>query len=97
MGLIHNILIGVIHLLFVVFDIIFVMILTRVVYQRWKPSWLKYAADIVEPLIVPVMGFVYRAARWITGKSLSEKYLLLVIIVSIWVTRFVIGGLFNSG
>ncbi len=97
MGLIYNLLIGIIHLLFVAFDILFVMILIRVVYQRWKPPWLKQAANTVEPLIVSVMRFVYRAVRRITGRSLPEEHLVLMVIVSMWITRFVIGGLFNSG
>lgn len=97
MGLIYNLIISVVHLLFVGMDLLITMILIRVVYQRWKPPWLKQIADAIEPLIVPVIRFGYRAVKRITGKSLTEKYLVLVIIVSIWVTRFVIGGFFTNG
>ena len=93
MGLIYNVLVSLIHLLFVCMDILMTMIVIKVIYNRWRPKWLKQINDTVEPLIVPVMAFVYRTVKRITGKSLSEKYLILVIIASLCVTRFVIDGL----
>lgn len=93
MGLICNLLMSVIHLLFVCMDILMTMILIKVIYNRWRPEWLRQINNTVEPLMVPVMAFVYRAAKRITGKSLPEKHLVLVIIVSLCVTRFVIDTL----
>jgi hypothetical protein len=86
-----------IHLVFVGMDILMTMILIKVIYNRWRPEWLRLINDTVDPLIVPVMAFVYGAVSRITGKSLSEKYLILVIILGMWITRFVIDGLFNNG
>ena len=97
MGLIHNLLMCAIHLVFVGMDILMTMILITVVYKRWRPGWLKQINNTVEQLILPVMAFVYRVVKRITGKSLPEKYLVLVIIASLWVTRCVIDGLFNNG
>jgi hypothetical protein len=97
MGLIHNFLMSAIHLVFVGMDILMTMILIKVIYNRWRPEWLRLINDTVDPLIVPVMAFVYGAVSRITGKSLSEKYLILVIILGMWITRFVIDGLFNNG
>ena len=97
MGLIHNILTVVIHLLFVAMDILMTMILIKVVYQRWQPEWLRQINNTIEPLVVPLLDFVDRAVRRTAGKSLSGKCLVFVIIVSMWVTRFVVDGLFNGG
>jgi len=97
MGLIHNLLISVIHLLFVAMDILMAMILIKVIYERWQPEWLRQIHNTIKPLIVPIMAFVYRTVKRITGKSLPEKHLVLVIIVSMCVARFVIAGLFNNG
>lgn len=97
MGLICNLLMNAIHLLFVCMDILMTMILIKVIYNRWRPEWLKQINNTVEPLMVPTMAFVYRAVKRITRKSLSEKYLILVLIASLCVTRFVIDGLFNNG
>ncbi len=97
MGLIHNLLMCAIHLVFVGMDILMTMILIKVIYERWRPEWLRKINNTVEPLMVPVMVFVYRAVKRITRKSLSEKYLILVIIAGLCVTRFVIDGLFNNG
>lgn len=93
MGLINNIVIGLVHLLFVVMDILFVMILIRLVYQRCQPEWLRQINNTVEPLIVSVMGFVDKAVRRITGKTFPENNLALVTIVSMSVLRFVICAL----
>lgn len=90
MGLIYNLLMGAIHLLFVSMDILMTMILIKVIYERWRPEWLRQIDNTVEPLISPVMAFVYRAVKRITGKSLSEKHLVLVLIVSICAIRFII-------
>lgn len=81
---------GAIHLLFVSMDILMTMILIKVIYERWRPEWLRQIDNTVEPLISPVMAFVYRAVKRITGKSLSEKHLVLVLIVSICAIRFII-------
>jgi chromate transport protein ChrA len=93
MGLIHNLLMCAIHLLFVAMDILVTMILIKVVYERWRPEWLRQINETVEPLIVPIMAFVYRTVKRITGKSLSEKHLILVVIASLCVARFVIDTL----
>lgn len=93
MGLIHNLLMCAIHLLFVAMDILVTMILIKVVYERWRPEWLRRINETVEPLIVPIMAFVYRTVKRITGKPLPEKHLVLVIIVTLCVARFVIDTL----
>ncbi len=97
MGLICNLLMSVIHLVFVGMDILMTMILIKIIYERWRPEWLRQINNTVEPLIAPVTAFVYRAVKRITGKSLPEKYLILVIIASLCVTRFVIDGILNNG
>lgn len=97
MILIHNLLICVINLLFVGMDILMTMILIKVIYQRRQPEWLRQIYNTFDLLVVPVLDFVDRVVRRATGKSLSEKSLVLVIIVSIWVIQFAVDGLFNNG
>jgi len=93
MGLIYNILIGLVHLLFVVFDIIFVMILTRFIYLRWGPYRLKQIADAIEPLMSLVLWYFQRLTSGITGKKYAEKTQLALLIICLSVIRIMTASL----
>ena len=89
MGLIYNILIGVVHLLFVVMDIFFVMIAAKIIYDRWRPYVLKQTVIAIEPLIALVLNYAKEVSVKITGRAYSEKTLLLLIIICLSVIRLI--------
>lgn len=89
MGLIYNILIGAVHLLFVVMDIFFVMIAVKIIYDRWRPSVLKQTVTAIAPLTALVLDYVKEVSVKITGRTYSEKTLLLLIIICLSVIRLI--------
>lgn len=95
MSFIHNLLMGAIHLLCVAMDLLVIMILIIGAYHRWQPKWLRQLYHTIKPLMVPVVAFAYRATQRITGKSLPEHHLFLIIIATLWVTRLMMAGLIN--
>ena len=93
MGLIYHILIGFVHLLFVAMDIVLLMIAVKVVYDRWKPSWLKQLMHAVEPLINFALKYTADISLKVTGKTYSDKTLMLLIIVCMFTARLIVAGL----
>jgi len=78
------------HLIFVGMDILAVMILVKVIYDRWHFAWLKPFADLVAP---PVDSITRRLGTWLskmTGKSYPEKMRLLTLILCLWLTQIAI-------
>ena len=93
MGLINNFSVFVVHLLFVVMDILLVMIAAKVIYNRWKPSWLKQAVEAVEPIIGFVLNHLKMLLTKITNKTFSERTLMLLIIICLSLLRLLTIGL----
>ena len=93
MGLIYSILIGFVHLFFVVTDIFFVMVIAKTVYNKWRPSWLKQAADAIEPIVAGAVDYAGDISSKITGRRYSDKTLMVLIIVCLSLLRFAIASL----
>ena len=93
MGLIHNLLMSVIHLLFVGMDILMTIILLRVIYDRWQPKCLKLVNHAVKPVIVSITGYLEVWTVKITGKRYPDKTLLMLLIVCLILVRFALCGL----
>ena len=93
MGLFNNLLISVIHLAFVVMDILMLMILIKVIYRRWRFEWLRLLNSAVEPVTHCVTDYLGIWIREITGKTYSEKTLLILLVVCLIFVRLVICGL----
>lgn len=92
MGLINNLLISVVHLVFVAMDILLLMILIKVIYERWQISWLKQIMKVIEPPMTLILNYVRDVVMRITGKKYSEKILLLLTIACLSLARFIISG-----
>lgn len=93
MGLIHNLLLSIIHLVFVGMDILLVMILIKIIYDRWQFAWLRPFANIVEPAIKSITGFLYSRFSKTTGKSCTDKTLLALLLLGLSFVRLVICSL----
>ena len=93
MGLIQNLLLSVVHLAFVAMDILMIVILIRVIYNRWRLSWLKQAITLTNPLTTVMLNYSQEVMTKITGKTHSEKTLWLVIIIFLSLIRLIITNL----
>jgi hypothetical protein len=93
MGLIYNIIISIVHLLFVAIDIFLLMIAIKAVYDRWRPSWLKQAINATEPIVNCVCIYAGRIVSNLTGKTYSQKMLLLLIVICLLMVRLVVASL----
>lgn len=93
MGLIHNLLMCAIHFLFVAMDVLVAMILIKVVYDRWGPECLRLSSNAVEPVIDYITGYL---GTWIprsTGRTYTDKTLLMLFIVCLSIVRLIICAL----
>ncbi len=93
MGLIHNLLMSVIHLIFVGTDILMTMILLKVTYDRWQPECLKLMSRAVKPVISFITGYLEVWTAKMTGKTYPEKTQLVLLVICLSVIRFIIATL----
>ena len=93
MGLIPYLLRSIVQLAFMCMDILMIMILVKVTYDRWHFVWLKPFASMVEPAM---QSIIYPLGEWLTKKTnkfYSEKTCLVVLILGLTFVRLVICGL----
>ena len=90
MGLIHNFAIGVIHLLFVAMDILVMIILVKVTYERWHPEWLRSINNAVEPVMKTITGLLETCVARVTGRTYTDKTLIVIFILCLSVVRLII-------
>ena len=90
MGLIDSLLTGLIHLVFVVFDIVFLLMLLKMINDRWHFSWLNQVVKAIEPTTILVLDSFQALIVKLTGKSYPEKTRLVLLIVCLWIIRSVI-------
>ncbi|MCD4831701.1 MAG: hypothetical protein K8R02_07855 [Anaerohalosphaeraceae bacterium] len=87
MGLINDLLVGIIHLIFVAMDVLMMMIIVKIAYQRWKFEWFRSINNAVEPVINSIINYLDKWSIKITGKKYSEKTLLIFLILCLWLIR----------
>ena len=90
MGLIHHILMCVIHLLFVGMDILVTMIVIRVVYDRWRPECLRHINNAVEPVMTIITGHLGTWVTRITGRTYTDKMLTVIFLLCLSFVRLII-------
>ncbi|HBG25971.1 MAG: hypothetical protein A2Y10_13825 [Planctomycetes bacterium GWF2_41_51] len=90
MGLLTNLFISVVNLVFVAMDILLLIFLAKAVYQRWKPSWLKQIVDVLDPLISVVLDRFQRLVSRYTDKTYSQRTLFNLLVFSLWITRLML-------
>ena len=96
MGLLNNLLISVIHLAFVITDILVLMIVLKGIYRLWQFSWLRPINNVIEPALSLVTYHLGTWIRKITGKTYPERTLLILLIIGMTFFRFIIVGLFSG-
>lgn len=92
MGLIHNLSISIIHLVFAAMDILLLTVLLKVIHDRWQLAWLAQVNAAITPLINHITATMQNLAMRITDKIYPEKTLLLILICGLLLVRLVIVG-----
>jgi len=90
MGLFQNLLISIVHLLFVAMDMLMTIILIKVIYQRWRPEYLRQINNAVEPVLNSATGYFEMWVVRITGRTYADKTLTVILILFMSLVRFVI-------
>ena len=93
MGLIYSLLVSIVHLIFVGMDILMVMILIKVIHDRWHPNWLRQCVQITEPLMTSITCFFHAWLSKTTGKSYPEKTCLILLVLGLSFLRLIICSL----
>jgi hypothetical protein len=97
MGLIPYLLRSIVQLTFMAMDFVVVMILVKVIYDRWQLAWLGPFAKLAKPAVKSItdpLG-VWLAKK--TGKHHTEKTLLALLILCLWVIQCVVVSLLKMG
>jgi hypothetical protein len=95
MGLIENILIGVIHLAFAAVDVLFLLALLKIVHDRWRVACIEPILTAVKPAMSVILDWFAAMVLKASGKSYPEKTLLILLILFLLVVRFLIIGAFK--
>ena len=95
MGLISNILISVVHLALCVADVLFVIIVLQIVHNRWQIHWMEPILTAVRPLMSALLNWFHPLILRVTGKSYSERTLLVLLVICLSVIRFLVVSIFG--
>lgn len=95
MGLISNLLIAVIHLVFVAMDIITVMILITIIYGRWRTETLNLIVNAITPVVNVIASKTGTIVRKISGRSFQSKELLTMTLVIMLLMRLILSSIIS--
>ena len=90
MGLIENMLISVVHLAFVVTDVLLMVLVLKVIYDRWQIPWMEPILTAVKPAMNAVLNWFASLVLRATGKSYHDKTLLILLIICLLLMRFLV-------
>ena len=90
MGLIDNIIISLVHIILIATDMLFIVMVLKIVYDRWEISWIKPILTAAKPVTEPVLDWFYSLTLRITGRSFQENTLLPIMMICLMVLRFVV-------
>ena len=94
MGLIENILISIIHLLLCITDMLFILIVLKIVHDRWQVRWMEPILVAVRPIISAVLNWFRPLVLKVTGRYFPERILLVMLAVCLTILRLLIVSLF---
>ena len=90
MGLIENMLISVVHLAFVAADVLLMVVVLKIIYDRWQIPWMEPILTAVKPVISVVLNWFASLVLRATGKSYHDKTLLILLIICLLLMRFLV-------
>ena len=80
------------QLTFMAMDFLVIMILVKLIYDRWQFAWLEPFAKLAGPAVKSITDPL---GKWLvkkTGKSYREKTRLLLLTLCLWLMQCVVAG-----
>jgi len=93
MGLLTNLILSFVHLFLVATDILFLLLLMKMLSYRWQLQWLTAFNYLGKPAVDWFSGYIKRALCHFSKKTFSEKVVLLVGMLTISLVRFFVAAL----
>ncbi len=90
MGLFHNLSMSVLHLVFIVMDVLVLALLLKLICTRWELPVVKQLSEILEPFLRAVLSVFRRLISRCCSRHFSEMALLKLLLVSLWIMRLMI-------
>lgn len=90
MGLLTNLLLGLIHLLLVAIDILFLLLLATMLSYRWQPPWLTALCSAGRPVVGWLTRHLERGFHYLGRQVPSERTVLFIAILAVWVLRLLL-------
>lgn len=95
MGLIVNILLSIVHLILCITDIMFILIVLKIVHDRWQIRWMEPILVAVRPITSAVLNWFHPLVRKVTGRSFPERIHLVVLVICLTIFRFLLVIIFG--
>jgi len=92
MGLFANMILGLGHMLLVVVDILFVLLLARMLSYRWHSRWLTAVNTAGQPCVDWLTGRIERTLRRVGQKAPSGRIVLFIAMLAISLMRLLFAG-----
>lgn len=90
MGIIYNLFMSVLHLIFIVIDVLLLAVLLKLICARWKVPVLRQLSDLLEPLTGKALEEFRKLISTFCPRSFCESVLLKLLLVVLCALRFVI-------
>ena len=95
MGLLISFVLGFIHLFLVIVDILFVLLLARMLNYRWQTRWLVAINATGKPVVDWFAGHIERVLDHIGWRSPSERTVLFIGMLTISFARLLVAASFG--
>lgn len=73
MGLLANLLLSLVHLFLVATDLLFFLLLVRMLTHKWQPRWLMAFDSMGKPAAEWLTGHIERGVCHLSKRALPEK------------------------
>jgi len=95
MGLLTNLILSFVHLFLVATDILFLLLLSRMLSYRWQTRWLTALNSTGKPVVDWFASHVQKTLGHLTSKALSEIAILIVGLLALTLVRLFLMVLFS--
>lgn len=92
MGLLTNLILGLVHLLLVAVDLLFVLLLARMLSYRWHSRWLTAVNEAGKPCVDWLTEHIERTLGRVSQKARSERIVLFIGMLAISLLRLLLAG-----
>jgi len=92
MGLLTHVVLGLVHLFLVTADILFVLLLARMLSYRWHSRWLTAVNTAGKPCVDWLTGQIERTLGRVGQKAPSERIVLFIGMLAISLIRLLLAG-----